>query len=41
MQWLIAENERLRRTGKIDRIVYWVCIGAVVVVAILKYKGVI
>lgn len=26
MQWLSAENEKLRRTGRMDRIVYWTCI---------------
>lgn len=39
MTILREENARLRRTGTIDRIVYWACLLAVVVVAILKYRG--
>lgn len=38
MQWLVSENERLRRTGLIDRIVYWTCIiGVGIVVGLEKW----
>lgn len=30
MQRIVAENEELRRNGKIDLVVYWTCLSAVV-----------
>lgn len=36
MQWLRSENARLRRTGKIDGLVYWAGIIGVVIVALLE-----
>ena len=39
MQRLVAENERLRLTGKVDRIVGIVCVAATLIVAILKLNG--
>ena len=38
MQWLSAENDRLRKSGRIDRIVYWSCIiGVGIIVGLEKW----
>jgi hypothetical protein len=42
MQRLVAENERWRSTGEIDRFILWFCINAVVWVQVYElYKGVL
>ena len=41
MKKLRDENNKLRRSGKIDRIVYCVCLSVVLFVAMAKYYGVL